>query len=295
MNTTTPERWQPGLWAQLACLWEASARKAGNVHPAANFTDLTYMDFLMSAAALAPVMALAAQDKVGGTVLRAVWFTRRVVRTNTNLGMALLLAPLATVGRSEELRTGLQRILESLDLLDARAVYAAIRLAVPGGLGTVDEQDVHAEPTLPLREVMALAQERDLVARQYVNGFREVLDDGVPALQRGLAAGLCLEDAIIATHLEWMARHPDSLIARKRGPAEAEEAGRRAGAVLAAGWPHSDVGRREFAALDAWLRAEGNARNPGTSADLVTACLFVALREEMIELPLALPWSRANP
>jgi triphosphoribosyl-dephospho-CoA synthase len=43
--------------------------------------------------------------------------------------------------------------------------------------------------------------------------------------------------------------------------------------------------------LDAWLRAEGRGRNPGTTADLVTASLFVALREGILPLPAAHPWT----
>ncbi len=289
--TTPPDPAAVGLWAQLACVWEATARKAGNVHRHADFADLGYIDFLHSAVAIGPVLERAVHQSVGATILQAIEATRRIVRTNTNLGIVLLLAPIAAVPPNAELRPGLERVLAGLDVDDARQVYAAIRLAHPGGLGEVAEEDVREEPTLPLRDIMALAQERDLIARQYVNGFREVLDDSVPALRRALEAGFCLEDAIIATHLELLARHPDSLIARKRGPAEAAEAGRRSAAVLALGWPRA--GKQEFAALDGWLRAEGNARNPGTSADLVTACLFVALRERILPLPLDRPWSAA--
>jgi hypothetical protein len=38
----------------------------------------------------------------------------------------------------------------------------------------VDEQDVQEDPTKTLRQVMALAADRDIVARQYYNGFVEV-------------------------------------------------------------------------------------------------------------------------
>src|SRR6202023_585566 len=103
----------------------------------------------------------------------------------------------------------------------------------PGGLGRVPEQDVGEEPTQTLREVMSLAADRDLVARQYDNGFAEVFDEGVPALEQGLQNTGALEEAIILCHLHMMAQHLDSLIARKRGPAEAAEAGRRARQVLA--------------------------------------------------------------
>src|SRR5262249_18738203 len=152
-------------------------------------------------------------------------------------------------------------------------------------------QDVAEEPTLPLRAVMALAAERDLVARQYANGFREVFDEGVPALRRGLEQTQSLEAAIIACHLHLLATFPDSLIARRRGRAEAEEVNDRARRIRDAGGPHTCAGRQALAELDAWLRAEGHARNPGATADLVTASLFVALREGTIPLPFPFPWS----
>src|SRR5438552_12845000 len=98
-----------GLCAQLACIWEATARKPGNVHPYADFSDLTYLDLLQSAAAVAPVLDAAPQMGVGRSVLEAVKATRRVAPTNTNLGIVLLLAPLAAVPPSDDLRHGLPR------------------------------------------------------------------------------------------------------------------------------------------------------------------------------------------
>jgi triphosphoribosyl-dephospho-CoA synthase len=64
----------------------------------------------------------------------------------------------------------------------------------------------------------------------------------------------------------------------------AAEASRRAAEVLAAGWP--DAPADPLRAFDAWLRADGHARNPGATADLVTAALFAALRDGTIGLPL---------
>jgi triphosphoribosyl-dephospho-CoA synthase len=279
-----------GLYAQVACVWEASARKPGNVHRYRDFEDSSYLDFLVSAAAAAQALDGAGGRSVGQTVLQGVRLTRRVAGSNTNLGILLLLAPLAKAAAGEGVRAGLARVLDALDVADAVAVYQAIRLANPAGLGRVPEQDVHAEPTQTLRQVMALAADRDLVARQYAGGFREVLGEGVPALLRGLEETGSLEGAIVSCHLRLLAAHPDSLIARKRGPAEAEEASRRARRVLDEGWPDSPRGRAALEDLDAWLRAEGHARNPGTTADLLAACLFVALAESSIQLPPRHPW-----
>jgi triphosphoribosyl-dephospho-CoA synthase len=287
----TPAPLPVGLCAQLACLWETTAPCPGNAHRFRDFDDTTYVDFLMSAAAVAPVLEDAARRGVGPTVLEGVRATRRVVAANTNLGVLLFLAPLAAVLPGDDLRPGLARVLDALDVADARAVYEAIRLAAPAGLGRVPEEDVAGEPTRPLRQVMALAADRDLVARQYANGFKAVLDDGVPELGRALKESASLEETVVRLHLHLLASYPDSLIARKRGPAEAAEASRQAGEVLRLGGPGSPAGLAALAALDAWLRGAGRGRNPGTTADLVTACLFVALREGTIQVPLRFPWS----
>jgi triphosphoribosyl-dephospho-CoA synthase len=274
-----------GLCTQLACIWEAAARKPGNVHRYCDFEDASFVDFLVSAAAIAPVLDTASKRRVGDTVLQAIQATRRVTATNTNLGIVLLLTPLATVAAGQTLQDRLGYILQDLDVDDSRKVYEAIRLAQPGGLGRARDQDVQEEPTIPLRQIMQLAADRDLIARQYANAFEDVFTTGVPALLEGLRRAASLEEAIILCHLRWMAAFPDSLIARKRGRTEAEEASRRAQRVLDAGWPRTPSGASEIAVLDNWLRSEGRARNPGTSADLVTASLFVALREGIIPVP----------
>ena len=46
-------RFGTDLLAQTACIWEAIARKVGNVHRCADFANTTLLDFLVSAAAAA--------------------------------------------------------------------------------------------------------------------------------------------------------------------------------------------------------------------------------------------------
>ena len=188
----------PGRLAEIACLLEVTARKPGNVHRGADFPDLHFVDFLLSAAAIAGPLDRAADEGVGTAVLAAVEATRRVVSTNTNLGMILLLAPLAAVPSGTDLASGVERVLAGTTVDDARKVYRAIRLASPGGMGRAAEQDVADEPTVTLREAMALAADRDLVARQYAGGYREVLHEALPALRTALAEGQPLETAIIS-------------------------------------------------------------------------------------------------
>jgi triphosphoribosyl-dephospho-CoA synthase len=207
-----------GVAAQIACLLEASAAKPGNVHPGAPFADARYEDFLLSGAAIGPAMAAAGEASVGAVIRRAVRATRHTVRANTNLGIVLLLAPLAKAAatldprdaehddaRCPALRDAIRRVLDGLDVEDAREAYAAIREAAPGGLGSAEAQDVAGEPTVTLREAMALAAERDSVAREYVTDYALTFERTVPALERARRAGLIWPDAVVQAYLEVLA------------------------------------------------------------------------------------------
>ena len=276
-----------GQCATLACLLEVSAPKPGNVHPGADFDDLSFLDFVASAVAIGPSMERAETMPLGQTVESAVLATRRVAATNTNLGTLLLLAPLAKVPRHVALVEGIAPVLAGCDQHDAQHVYKAIRAANPGGLGRVDNADIADPPPDDLVAAMALAAERDLVARQYAEGFQQVLHLVLPWLVEARRSGWSLGDSIVHAHVRLMSRFPDSLIARKCGIAVARDSAERAQAVIEAGIPGDASYQSRLAALDQWLREDGHRRNPGTSADLIAAGLFAALRDGIIETPLA--------
>jgi triphosphoribosyl-dephospho-CoA synthase len=266
--------------AQLACVLEASAEKPGNITPRHDFADTSYEDMLRSAIALGPELGRAAERGVGDTVLATVRATRRVAGANTNLGIALLLGPLARAALlGGDLRDRTEEVLGALTLHDARAAYAAIREAGAGGLDEPVEHDVRAAPTVTLSDAMAAAAERDSVAAEYVTGYAVTFELGLPALHRALDDGLGPREAIVQLYLELLAAIPDTLVARKRGRRAAERVSVGAASVLAAGGVRADAGRAALEAFDASLRRDGNALNPGTTADLVTAALFVALLE----------------
>ena len=125
---------------------EATAPKPGNVHRGADFEDLTYPDLIFSAVAIGPAMEAAATQNLGATILSAVQTTQSAVGTNSNLGTILLLAPLAAVPLAHSLKDGVVTVLQQLDAADACSVYEAIRLARPGGMGTVDAADIAGAP-----------------------------------------------------------------------------------------------------------------------------------------------------
>lgn len=270
---------------QIACLWEATARKIGNVHPQAHFQGTTYTDFLLSAIAIGPPLSQARTLGVGPAILQAVESTQRIVKQNTNLGIILLLSPLCAVPRGESVAEGISHVLMSLSLADSRDVYQAIRLANPGGLGTAPREDVQTEPTLPLLEVMRLAATRDQIASEYATHFSGVIAAANDLVQSVKQYG-SIEAGIIACQLHYLQASPDSLIQRKCGLATAESIRQQALAVEL----DTAEGRQAGRELDAQLRSDGNRYNPGTTADLITAALFIALRENKISTNTPFPW-----
>jgi triphosphoribosyl-dephospho-CoA synthase len=284
--------------AQLACLLEASAPKPGNVSPGRHFADTRYEHFLASAAAIGGPFAGVATRPLGATIRMAIEATAEFTSANTNLGIVLLLAPLAraaTLGsghgdarswsqtgerggsRLQSLRAAVGQVIEATTVEDAREVYAAIRVASPGGLGKAESQDVAGEPTGTLLEVMRLAAHRDGIAREYATAFQVTFDSGTPALARARREGLSWDDAVVETFLTLLAASPDTHVMRRGGAALAAEVSHRAAAVLASGGVRSDSGRRALQEMDAALRDPRNTANPGTTADLTAAALFAFL------------------
>ena len=271
-------------WAvHFACLFEACADKPGNVTWGKDFWDTRFVDFMASAVAVGPALRDATHATIGETVLRAVHDSRKLVSTNTNLGMILLLAPLAKaagLGHPQGLRAGVREVLESLSIEDARLTFEAIRFAAPGGLGSADEYDVRKNAVdVTLLQAMALAQHRDTVAREYCTDFQITFELGQKTLSEFWEAGHGFADSIVQTALTILAEVPDTLILRKEGPEVAQDVSRRARRVLDTGGAFTHQGREALREFDHSLRDDRHRMNPGTTADLIAATLFVFITE----------------
>jgi len=263
-----------------ACKLDIEVMKPGNVSLLSPGHGMTAAQFVASAAAAAPVL-FAVGAPIGRRILDAVAATSSVAGCNTNLGILLLCAPIASAleeidaaSSPGNLRLALRRRLEALTVADARDAFRAIALASPGGLGTADDQDVHREPTMSLRAAMTLASDRDLIARQYANGHADLFDIGVATWQSAHAGDEhALHHAMQRTFLAFLSRFPDSHIVRKQGLDEAQAVSGEADYWLMRVTSDPDAAQPGLAQWDGRLKARGI--NPGTSADLAVATAFV--------------------
>ncbi|VTT86416.1 Triphosphoribosyl-dephospho-CoA synthetase [Halorubrum sp. DM2] len=252
---------------------------------------------------------------VGDAFERAVEGMAARAGTNTQFGCLLLLTPLvrAAADPDRDLSpAGVGAVCRATTVDDAVAFYRAfeaVDVAVGDPPPGADDLDVRrgsdAEPALrerdmTLRDVLALSAAPDDLDRvpdrnaaEWVEGFPRtfraaewILTDEGPLADRAARAFLGL-----------LAAEPDTLVASTRGAETAREASARARAVLELGEGEPDKGNAtgpvgsvdavdaaavHDADLDAAeslaeaFAAEGI--NPGTTADLTCAALFVALR-----------------
>jgi triphosphoribosyl-dephospho-CoA synthase len=257
---------------------DINALKPGNVgrHGAGHGMDCA--DFIKSAQVVTPILCNQRLG-LGKRILSSVEATLGAVHCNTNLGMVLLIAPIIRVfeqlvspGDFQDL---IKPTLMSLEQQEAQDIFAAIRLANPGGLGKVDKYDVNSPLDIDIYSAMDAAKERDLIALQYANGYREIVDLGIKCLQNYHNRWNSVEWAAVACYLMYMASFPDSHIRRKYGIEIAEQVRKKTIPVWErfADYDNPGDARGVLTMFDKELKE--SEINPGTCADLTVASLLL--------------------
>jgi triphosphoribosyl-dephospho-CoA synthase len=256
--------------AQMAMVLEVTAYpKPGNVDRCHDYEGTRLEHFLASAVFARPALERAASGEGGlGEVFReAVRLTTGHRGGNTHFGAFILLVPLLRGGDIP----GAIRAVRASTMEDALEFYRAfsetkvrvlpddpLDVANPRALDTIRDRG------LTLLGVMEHSKEHDMVAREWVNGF-----SGTRKAADLLHKAGCGREAVVGAFLRLLAGETDTFIVKEHGPLVAEEVRRRAGEVLA--------GREDLAAFDAGCIARGI--NPGSTADLIIAGIYIALGE----------------
>jgi len=264
--------------AELALLLEVtSTPKPGNVDRRHEYDDLRFEHFLAGAVGARPGLDVAADGgPVGEAFERAVEGMADQEGGNTQFGALLLVTPLAATAAAGELSP--ERASDALSATtvdDAAAFYRAfehVDVAVDDPPDDLDALDVRrgsdAIPELEAREltladVMELSADVDGVAAEWVHGFSR----SFAAAESILAADGPVPDRAARVFLELLADEVDTFVVTRNDRETAEEVTRRAQAVLDGEEDAADLAD-EFVERDV---------NPGTTADIVAAALFIAL------------------
>jgi len=267
-----------------ACEIELQAFKPGNVSVFSEGHDMTVEQFRLSANVSAE--AITNPDfTLGEKIYYAVKATREAVGCNTNLGIVLLAAPLIQAmqqkTQSMSLHQGLTMVLDDTTLSDAEWVFRAIALAAPGGLGDSEEQDVKESASVTLTEAMVIAAERDKIAEQYKNYYKDVFEFTVPEYNRAFVLSGESSWSALSVYCTMLARYPDSHIERKYGKQYSEWIAAEMRSLTrdmktAAGFQQIYP---KLKVLDEAFKSKNI--NPGTTADFTVATVLVVLLEQL--------------
>ncbi len=254
--------------AQLAMALEVLASpKPGNVDRCHDYAETRLEHFIVSAFAARPALeaAEARAAGLGPLIERAVGATACHAGGNTHFGAFLLLVPLVHGGTPE----GAIEAIRATTVEDAVAFYRAfaltrVRVAATDELDVNDPgaADMLRARGMTLLDVMAHSAPRDMVAREWTNGFALCRRAG-----DALLADTEPRTAIRRVFLSLLATEPDTFIVKKHGTALADETRARAAAVVR--------GENTVESFDAWCIAQGV--NPGSLADITIGAIFLAL------------------
>ncbi len=280
----------PDQNAELALLLEvAGTPKPGNVDRHRDLEDLRFEHFLAGAVGARDGLRMAASGaSVGPAFERSVEGMADQGGGNTQFGALLLLVPLVRAAREDLSQPVLESVVEETTVADAASFYRAFEHVdvfvsdPPEDMAPLDvRRGSDATPALEERgltllDVMDRSVPGDDVAREWVSGFER----SFAAAERIAAADGPLPDRAAETFLSLLADRPDTLVVKRRGEAVAREVTERAAELVDADAFATDRESVERFADD--LVARGI--NPGTTADLTAAGLFIALEREAVDV-----------
>jgi triphosphoribosyl-dephospho-CoA synthase len=149
-------------------------------------------------------------------------------------------------------------------------------LASPGGLGNAAQYDVREIPNVSLLKMMNAAQDRDRIAWQYANDFKDIMEFGLSRYADAMIKWVNPAWSATDLYLAFLAHYPDTHIMRKYGESLAASVRQEAAEFeqMHSAAENPKLVQKRLLDWDASLKQRGI--NPGTSADLTVATLLLS-------------------
>ncbi|MDR0911318.1 MAG: triphosphoribosyl-dephospho-CoA synthase [Methanobrevibacter sp.] len=285
--------------AQIASVLEVSAYpKPGNVHRTRDFHDMVFEDFLISGIVIGDIIKSAAINglkindsksycdaNIGEYILNGVKETDNWIKNNTNLGIVMMLVPIAISAvisnNMAEIQENIGNLMDNTSVKDAMDLYDAINIADAGGMGEQSDFDVNSqnakeellENNQTMFDVLAISSEWDSLAYELTNKMPISFDLGFTNL-KDFRNSYSINLSTVLTFLTILSNVPDTLISRKYGDEKAEEVSEMASELIG-GYNNyeSDEFLNDLKSFDDYLFE--NKLNPGTTADLTASSLML--------------------
>ena len=261
---------------KFVCDTEIKSLKPGNVHKYSEGHGMNLKDFLKSSLIISKCLTKNNLD-LGKKILISVNEIQNKIKKNTNLGIILMLSPIATIVQEEgviskeELLKKIKSLIKKQNIKNSIPIFKAISLTSPGGLGFSKKYDVNEPPNTNLYKAMEFAKKKDLIARQYCNGFEDIYKIGIPAYKKFYNKWGKVNWALTGVYLTFLKKFNDSHIVRNKGNKIATSIKKEAKKYYFFLKRNKNLTKikKELLVFDKKLKSKGI--NPGTIADLTVA------------------------
>ncbi len=267
---------------KFACDIEMKSLKPGNVHKFSKSFDMNTKDFLKSSLIISRSLTKK-KFNLGKKIFFSAKEVKNKIKKNTNLGIILMLAPIITVIEKEgliskkKIITKIKSLIKKQDINNSIDIYRAISLIAPGGLGHSKKYDVNELPKIKLYKAMKFAKNKDLISKQYYNGYKDIINTGIPTYKKFYKKWGKIEWALTAVYLNFLKKYNDSHIIRKNGIKTAKKVRNEAKNYYNLLKSNNKLTKIKKKLLFFDKKLKSKHINPGTMADLSVATLFLEL------------------
>ena len=264
---------------KFVCDTEIKSLKPGNVHKYSKGHGMNLKDFLKSSLIISKCLTKNNLD-LGKKILISVNEIQNKIKKNTNLGIILMLSPIATIVQEEgviskeELLKKIKSLIKKQNIKNSIPIFKAISLTSPGGLGFSKKYDVNEPPNTNLYKAMEFAKKKDLIARQYCNGFEDIYKIGIPAYKKFYNKWGKVDWALTGVYLTFLKKFNDSHIVRNKGNKIATSIKKEAKKYYFFLKRNKNLTKIKKKLLIFDKKLKSKRINPGTIADLAVATLL---------------------
>ena len=194
-----------------------------------------------------------------------------------------MLSPIATIVQEEgviskeELLKKIKSLIKKQNIKNSIPIFKAISLTSPGGLGFSKKYDVNEPPNTNLYKAMEFAKKKDLIARQYCNGFEDIYKIGIPAYKKFYNKWGKVDWALTGVYLTFLKKFNDSHIVRNKGNKIATSIKKEAKKYYFFLKRNKNLTKIKKKLLIFDKKLKSKKINPGTTADLTVATLLLEI------------------
>ena len=209
---------------------------------------------------------------LGESIYKSATQCFKILRSNYNLGIILLCAPIFKIKNMSNFKYELNQIISSISENQGKLILNSIKEVSPAGINNYSgDGNVNSENNLNFKKIMKIGAKWDRISRCYNNNYSEIFSKGLPYLECSRKK-LSVSESIPLVFLNYLSFDYDSHLLRKFGIEKASKVKEKASSIT------KIKNRKKMAysigKFDYYLKFFN--LNPGTCADLTVTTLLIS-------------------